>query len=261
MAYELSQGSPGSQVLPPYEEDEDRGADDLAGLDEWVVEERRNPVCRVLGRRVKAPAVGRIEDDPRHLPDPVHEEVRRNPEADEPEAPQVRGEARREDREEEDEGVRPDARLEAEGIPEGLVDQVREDRSEEDQAVVESGGGLPGEEPCEAEPDPQVGEEEHRRLIPKRPAIEDASRGDRPPGATFRPRYTQGHQFVPPKRCSSRRRGKAPCGRRCESRRSGPSRRPDRGRCPRRRRPRCDPPVDRNRWRDDSGGHWPPRRS
>src|SRR2546430_15105828 len=193
MAYELSQGSPGSQVLPLYEEDEDRGADDLARLDEWVVEERRNPVFRVLGRRVKTPAVGRIEDDPRHLPYSVHEEVRRNPEADEPEAPQVRREADREDREQEDESVRPDPRLEAEGIPEGLVDQVREDRSEEDQAVVESGGRLPGEEPSEAEADPQGGEEEHRGLIPMRPAISWASRGGRPPGATFRLRCTRRH--------------------------------------------------------------------
>src|SRR5437773_9790436 len=193
MAYELSQGSPGSQVLPPYEEDENRDADDLARLDEWVVEERRNPEIRVVGRRVKTPAVGRIEDDPGHLPDSIHQEVRRNPEADEPEAPQVRGEARREDREEEDEGVRPDPRLEAEGVSEGLVDQVREDRSEEDQAVVESGGRLPGEEPCEAESDPQVREEEHRRLIPIRLAIECASRGRRLPGAAFRPRYRRGH--------------------------------------------------------------------
>src|SRR5438552_4982903 len=193
MAYELSQGSPGSQVLPPYEEDEDRGADDLARLDEWVVEERRNPVFRVLGRRVKTPAVGWIKDDPRHLPDSIDQEVRRNAEADEPEAPKVRGEARREDREEEDEGLRPDPRLEAESIPEGLVDQVREDRSEEDQAVVESGGGLPGEEPCEAESDAQAREEEHRRLIPIRAAFECASSGGRPPGARFRTRYTRRH--------------------------------------------------------------------
>src|SRR5438046_5684054 len=193
MAYELSQGSPGSQVLTPRKQDEDCDADDLARLDEWVVEERRKPVFRVLGRRVQVPAVGRMEDGPRHLPGSSDQEVRRNPEADEPEAPQVRREADREDREEEDEGVRPDPRLEAEGIPEGLVDQVREDRSEEDQAVVESGGGLPGEEPCEAESDAQVREEEHRRLIPIRPAIACASRGDRPPGATFRPRYTRGH--------------------------------------------------------------------
>src|SRR6059058_2026781 len=142
MAYELSQGSPGSQVLTPREQDEDCDADDLARLHEWVVEERRNPVFRVLGRRVETPAVGRIEDDPGHLPDSIYQEVRRNPEADELEAPQVRREARREDREEEDEGVRPDARLEAEGIPKGLVDQVREDRSEDDQAVVESGGDF-----------------------------------------------------------------------------------------------------------------------
>src|SRR5437016_11781648 len=100
MAYELSQGSPGSQVLPPYEEDEDRGADDLARLDEWVVEERRNPVFRVLGRRAKTPAVGRIDDDPRHLPDSIDQKVHRSPEADEPEAPQVRREADCEDREE-----------------------------------------------------------------------------------------------------------------------------------------------------------------
>src|SRR5437660_10501778 len=129
MEYDLRQGAQGSQLLPAYGEDGGRDADDLARLHEWVVEERRNPVFRVLGRRVKTPAVGWIKDDPRHLPDSIDQEVRRNAEADEPEAPKVRGEARREDREEEDEGVRPDPRLEAESIPEGLVDQVREDRS------------------------------------------------------------------------------------------------------------------------------------
>src|SRR5207237_9661710 len=192
MAYELSQGPPGSQVLTPREQDEDCDADDLARLHEWVVEECRNPVFRVLGRRVETPAVGRIEDHPGHLPDPIHQEVRGHAKADEPEAPKVRREADREEREEEDEGVRPDPRLEAEGIPEGLVDQVREDRSEEDQAVVESGGRLPGEEPSEAESDAQVREEEHRRLIPIRPAIEGASRGGRPPGATIRSLCTRG---------------------------------------------------------------------
>src|SRR5207249_11522483 len=112
MAYELSQRSPGCQVLTPREQDEDRDADDLARLHEWVVAERSNPVFCVLGCRVETPAVGRIEDHPGHLPDPIHQEVRRHAKADEPEAPKVRGEARREDREEEDEGVRPDARLE-----------------------------------------------------------------------------------------------------------------------------------------------------
>src|SRR5205823_13666179 len=178
MAYELSQGSPGAQALTRREQDEDWDAYDLARLHEWVVEECRNPVFRVLGRRVETPAVGRIEDHPGHLPDPIHQEVRGHAKADEPEAPKVRGEARREDREEEDEGVRPDARLEAEGVPERLVDQVREDRSEEDQAVVEPRRRLPREQPCEAAPAPQAGEEEHRRLIPKRAAIEYASRGD-----------------------------------------------------------------------------------
>src|SRR2546430_3054826 len=125
------------------------------------MEERLDPAFRVEGRRMEAPTVGRIQDDPRHLPDSIHEEVRRDAEAHEPESPQSRCEAHPEEDEQEDEGVRPDPRLEAEGIPKRLVDQVREDRAEQDEAVIEPGGRLPGEQPCPPQSDPEVGEQEH----------------------------------------------------------------------------------------------------
>src|SRR5438046_10164104 len=127
MPYEFPERRPRSESFPPREDEEDQRAHDLARLHERIMEERLDPVFRVEGRGMEAPAVGRIEDDPGHLPDSIHEEVGRDPEADEPEDPQPRGEAQRENGEQEDEGVRPDPRLEAEGVPKGLVDQVRED--------------------------------------------------------------------------------------------------------------------------------------
>lgn len=145
MPYEFPEGGPRSESLPPREDDEDQCAHDLARLHERIMEERLDPAFRVEGRRMEAPTVRRIQDDPRHLPDSIHEEVRRDAEAYEPENPQPRCEAHRQEDEQEDEGVRPDPRLEAEGIPKGLVDQVREDRAEQDETVVEDGGGLPGE--------------------------------------------------------------------------------------------------------------------
>src|SRR5437660_182088 len=153
MEYDLRQGAQGSQLLPAYGEDGGRGADDLARLDEWVVEERRNPVFRVLGRRVKTPAVGRIEDDPGHLPDSIHQEVRRHAEADEPEAPKVRGEARREDREEEDEGVRPDPRLEADVQGEDIPDVIRQSIGTDGGMIAEGVGHLVDHEIGRDEPD------------------------------------------------------------------------------------------------------------
>src|SRR3970282_2938523 len=64
---------------------------------------------------------------------------------------------------EEQEGVGPQARLEAEEEPEGLVNEIWQDRPEEDEAVVD---GLPrprGEEPREAEADSEMAEEIHRQ--------------------------------------------------------------------------------------------------
>ena len=127
MPYEFPERRPRSESFPPREDEEDQRAHDLARLHERIMEERLDPAFRVEGRRMEAPAVGRVQDDPRHLPDSIHEEVGRDAEADEPEDPQPRCEAQRENGEQEDEGVRPDPRLEAEGVPKGLVDQVRED--------------------------------------------------------------------------------------------------------------------------------------
>ena len=127
MPYEFPERRPRSESFPPREDEEDQRAHDLARLHERIMEEGLDPAFRVEGRRMEAPAVGRVEDDPRHLPDSVHEEVGRDAEADEPEDPQPRCEAQRENGEQEDEGVRPDPRLEAEGISKRLVDQVRED--------------------------------------------------------------------------------------------------------------------------------------
>src|SRR5438093_8367020 len=106
MAYELSQGSPGPQVLTPREQDEDRDADDLARLHEWVVEERRNPVFCVLGRGVETRAVGRIEDQPGHLPDEISPEVRTSPEPEKATGPKMWGESSPARSEEKEEGVR-----------------------------------------------------------------------------------------------------------------------------------------------------------
>src|SRR5438876_7321674 len=127
MPYEFPEGRPRSESFPPREDEEDQRAHDLARLHERIMEERLDPAFRVEGRGMEAPAVGRIEDDPRHLPDSIHEEVGCDAEADEPEDPQPRFEAQRENGEQEDESVRPDPRLEAEGIYKRLVDQVRED--------------------------------------------------------------------------------------------------------------------------------------
>src|SRR5438552_12306092 len=161
MVQERAEGRPRSESIPPRQDEEDQRAHDLARLHERIMTERLAPAFRVEGRRMEAPAVGRVEDDPRHLPDSIHEEVGRDAEADEPENPQPRCEARGEDGEQEDEGVRPDPRLEAEGIPKRLVNQVREDCTEQDEAIVEDGGRLPREDPGEPEADSQVCEQEH----------------------------------------------------------------------------------------------------
>src|SRR5205807_1521333 len=111
MPYEFPEGGPRSESLPPREDDEDQRAHNLARLHERIMEERLDPAFRVEGRRMEAPAVGRVQDDPRHLPNSIHKEVRRDAEADEPEDPEPRCEAHREDGEQEDEGVGPDPRL------------------------------------------------------------------------------------------------------------------------------------------------------
>src|SRR5437899_6775834 len=117
MAQERPEGGPRSESLPPREDEEDQRAHDLARLHERIMEERLDPAFRVEGRRMEAPTVGRVQDDPRHLPDSIHEEVRRDAEADEPENPQPRCEAHREEGEQEDESVPPAPRLEPKGIP------------------------------------------------------------------------------------------------------------------------------------------------
>src|SRR5256885_6385710 len=161
MAEECTERRPRPESLPPREDEEDQRAHNLAGLHERIMEERVDPAFRVEGRRMEAPTVGRVQDDPRHLPDSIHEEMGRDAEAHEPEHPQPRCEAHREEGEQEDERVRPDPGLEAEGVPKRLVDQVREDRAEQDEAVVEPGGRLPGEQPRQPESDPEMGEQEH----------------------------------------------------------------------------------------------------
>src|SRR5213592_505325 len=75
MPYEFPERRPRSESFPPREDEEDQRAHDLARLHERIMEERLDPVFRVEGRGMEAPAVGRIEDDPGHLPDSIHEEV------------------------------------------------------------------------------------------------------------------------------------------------------------------------------------------
>src|SRR5438105_1544612 len=83
----------GLGALTRRQDEEDERARDLARLHERIIEERIDPGYGVEGRGMEAPAVGRREDDPRHLPDSIHEEVGRDAEADEPEGPQPRCEA------------------------------------------------------------------------------------------------------------------------------------------------------------------------
>jgi len=85
--------------------------------------------------------------------------VRRDAEADEAPRPQRGDEADREDREQEEERVRPQTRLQAEEVPEGLVDEIGKDRAEEDEAVVDARRGPPRQEPREAQSDPEVAQE------------------------------------------------------------------------------------------------------
>src|SRR5256885_9113498 len=169
MARELSKRLPRQEAFSPHEEDEDYGAHNLARLHIRIVEQPDEHSPRVKRRGAERPSVGSIQHDPGGLPQPIQQEMRGDPETDEPEAPQPRDEAQREDREQEDEGVGPDSRLEAKDVSERFVDQVRQDRSEEDESVVERSGRLPREEPGEPEADPEVAEEEHE--VPMRVSV------------------------------------------------------------------------------------------
>src|SRR5207245_6467791 len=77
MADEVRQRLPRSDSRRPDEPDEDRESDDLAGLDERVVEERLNPEVHIEGRGWERPAVSRIQDDGRLVPDPVQQQMGR----------------------------------------------------------------------------------------------------------------------------------------------------------------------------------------
>src|SRR5256712_10483673 len=74
MAAEAPQRLPRSDPRRPREPDEDRESDDLAGLDERVVEERLNPEVHIEGRGWERSAVSRIQDDGRVVPDPGQEQ-------------------------------------------------------------------------------------------------------------------------------------------------------------------------------------------
>src|SRR5436309_9034048 len=75
MADEVRERLPRSNPRRPGEPDEDRESDDLAGLDERVVEERLKPEVHVEGRRSERPAVRRIQDDGRLVPDPIQQQM------------------------------------------------------------------------------------------------------------------------------------------------------------------------------------------
>src|SRR5207247_10433521 len=66
------------------------------------------------------------------------------------------------DREEEQEGMGPQARVQTSKKAERRVDQIGEDRPEEDPPIIDAGRGFPGEEPCEAKSNAEMAEEEHR---------------------------------------------------------------------------------------------------
>src|SRR5436309_11996833 len=78
MPYEFPEGRPRSESFPPRADEEDQRAHDLARLHDRIVEARLDPAFRVEGRGMDAPAVGRMEDAPRHAHDPTHEEVGRD---------------------------------------------------------------------------------------------------------------------------------------------------------------------------------------
>src|ERR1700704_5483645 len=128
MESEVPKGLPGSEAVAPHEEDKDRGPDDLAGLDQGIVQQRVDPAFRVEGDRVEGPTEGRIQHDPRALPESVDEVMGAHTEGDESQAPEARRETEGGEREQEDEGVRPDAPFEAEDVAERLVDDGRQGR-------------------------------------------------------------------------------------------------------------------------------------
>src|SRR6266568_595689 len=162
MAQERAERRPGSDSVGPRERDEDREPEDFPDLDVRVGQERLEPHVRAEGGGGEGPAVRRIPEHLREVPDLVEEQVRRDAESYEAPRPQRGDEAQGEDRKQEEERVRPQARLEAEHVSEGLVDQIREDRAEEDEPVVDARRGPPRQQPREAESDPQVAEEERR---------------------------------------------------------------------------------------------------
>src|SRR3989449_11628037 len=161
MDHEFAQRLPRTDSMDPGERDEDGKPNDLAGLDVGVVEQRLEPPARVEWSHREGPSVRRIPDDGRLDPDHVEQQVRGHSESYESQSAKLRDEAEREDREQEEKRVSPDARVEPGDIRERFVDQIREDRSEEDQAIIDSGRRFPGEEPREAESNPQMAKQQH----------------------------------------------------------------------------------------------------
>src|SRR2546427_4877798 len=74
MADEVPQRLPRSDPRRPGEPDEDRESDNLAGLDERVVEERLNPEVHVEGRGGGRPALKRGQNDGHRGPDAVEKQ-------------------------------------------------------------------------------------------------------------------------------------------------------------------------------------------
>src|SRR3989442_14490497 len=87
MADEVRERLPRPNPRRPREPDEDRETDNLASLDERVVEERLNPEVHVEGCGGERPAVSPVEDDSGLVPDPIQQQMGGDPESHEAQPP------------------------------------------------------------------------------------------------------------------------------------------------------------------------------
>src|SRR2546425_6782286 len=112
MADEVRERLPRPDPRRPREPDEDRESDDLASLDERVVEERLNPEVHVEGCGGGSPAGNRGEDDSGLGPDPIQQQMGGDPQSPEAQPPPRGREAECPNSEKEKERVGPEASLE-----------------------------------------------------------------------------------------------------------------------------------------------------
>src|SRR3972149_1227892 len=161
---ERDEGARRCNSLGAGEGDQDARPDELPREDDGVRPEDCEKGDDVQGARRERRAHHGPQSDPWLLPDQVQEEMGRDPKPEVHETAYPRDRADCHDDPEEQEGMGPEARLEAGEGPEGGGNENRAARRPgEGGAVVD---GLPrprGEEPCEAEADSEMAEEIHRQ--------------------------------------------------------------------------------------------------